>query len=291
MRVINKIKKIVSETGYLAKAAKCMSPFLEKGTYTLKSKKIIKGFGFPFFIVSKSPAAKAVTAESIDLFYGGWSEKILAFTEDYVYSFYSKKRKKEIQYVEKYLDSIHYPQSKIYDISTQKLYTIAEMVKGVSHSDLDYNIRVAKDIIGINATAEKFTKHRFPIVDKNELGDVPFYLQHGDLTFKNIIWTDEENYKIIDFDTIDIFPCFYDLFRLLIDLGKDGIKLYFNGEFDAEIKNYIDLNNISYDLDTFKDRCLAAFILCTYNFWDTASLVKDLLTERYPKSTDIIKHL
>lgn len=290
MNIISKFEHY-SKLMKLKRKVKHLSPFLEKGIYTVTPNSIEKKFGFPFFIVFNSSAHYTANEPPIKLFYGGWSGKILAFAEKYVYSFYPMKGIKGLVYIKKYLHFLAYPKSEIYKISVLKLYTIAENVKGKSLSDMNHITRVAKDIIKYNVSAELFTKNRFPIVAENNLSDVPFYVQHGDLTFQNIIWVDDNNYKIIDLDTIDIYPCFYDLLRLMFDFHEEGLDLYLGNELDEEINTYIKSHNIQYKINAFKDMCLAAFILCTYTFWDTPNWVKDHLPKSYTKSNSIIAKL
>ena len=291
MNTISNIKKIYTKSRYLGKSIICLYPFLQKGIYSFRTNKIIKQMSFPFFIKFNSPTQTVLDSDYIGLFYGGWFGKILAFSENSVYSFYNKKHKKEIEYIEKYIDEINYPKSEIYKISLNKMYTIAELVKGQSYNEVKHTQKLAKDILKYNSSSKLFSEHRFPIVEKFGLTKVPFYLQHGDLTSSNIIWSDEQHYKIIDFDTIDVFPCFYDLFRLLMDLGEVGIRLYIDGEFDAEIKYFMDTKHINCDLEDFKDSCLGAFILCTYNFWNTNKIFNKFIPEHYSKTIKIISEL
>ncbi len=265
--------------------------FLPKGVYRIRNKRIKKGFGIPFFIVRNCNSSDVIQEKQVTFYYGGWSEKIVAFAGSRVYSFYSENEIGWLKNLKKYYKYIVYPKSVFFLISDEQHYTITDFTPGKSFFDLQHCIYLAKEMIKYASTAstiEKPSKYNF--IDGTVYKNINYYVQHGDLAAKNVLWTSDTDYCVIDFDTIEVFPVFYDFFRVIIvELKEKGVQEYLNGTFDLQIKEYMQINDIDGTVDSFKDESLAAFVLTTYKYWFTDKIISGIVPESYKKTMDVIQ--
>ena len=222
--------KIYSKTPVLSK-------YLANGVYCYKDGKIRKGLSvFPIIICSGNK--KKIEKQScVDVFFGGWSKKTVIVTEKYVISFYKGEQSfKWFDNMQNYLSECTYPKCEYVCFNKKKLYNVCTK----KYYDYVYDVELF----------EKFSRYGI----KNVIS----YVQHGDCAGSNILANGKE-FKIIDFDTIDIKHCFYDIIRYLLDL-KDGIKKFCDGYFDKDLSQVLTDEGIPLTVEE-KDKYLAIFWL------------------------------
>ena len=154
-------------------------------------------------------------------------------------------------------------------------------------SDEEHKIQLAKSML-LCLTDSKFVKNpAFPSYPKWQeyfatvgIDEIMGCFQHGDATYLNAIWLDNE-YKFIDFDTIGIYPILYDFFRLLLGEGEgEYLRSYIKGDFDKEIQRVFECFNQEFNLKN-KDKYLSIYYLCSLGRWNTNWAVLSEIPENY----------
>lgn len=276
-----------------------LSEYLENGWYvyrenSFKKIKKLRLVRFPLFYVWSSAKKKKATYDYCSIHLGAWSQKNVILFEDKVLSLYRHKdSQKWISNIRSYLGETTYPACSYLEIDETKGRIICSKEPGKLAPDTYESIVFfAKEVLKCNLTAKKYFAHEYsPEIQKRfdlfGIKDVVSYVQHGDCGWRNIIVDADAGYKFIDFDTIDIFPAFYDLFRLLMDL-EEGLQLYYNGFFDAELSAVLAACGIALTTEQ-KDKYFAAFCLFVEEW--TGRVRRDQVPKEYRLTQRVLKEV
>ena len=170
-----------------------------------------------------------------------------------VFLLYDKQRFVETKLLyQKYIDRIMYDTAK-YQFFDSKLLISSPVIEGVQFFDDTHFELFTKEIV------KQYTKHNIcstKVVD--DIGVVPFFVQHGDCKDGNIIWQ-EDNPILIDLEAIGEYPIFYDLFYyLFITYKEKSIEKF--GTIRELIKKTIDTLKIQTPVDPL-DYFLSCYLL------------------------------
>lgn len=276
-----------------------LSEYLENGWYvyrenSFKKIKKIRLVRFPLFYIRSSAKKKKATYDFCSIHLGGWSRKNVVLFEDKVLSVYKHKdTKKWFSNIRKYLGETTYPACRYLEIDEKKGRAVCSKEPGkLVPNTYESIVFFAKEVLKCNLTAKKYLEHEYsPEIQKRfdlfGIRDVVSYVQHGDCGWRNIMVDAGGDYKFIDFDTIDIFPAFYDLFRLLLDL-ENGLPLYFNGFFDEELSAVLATCGIALTIEQ-KDKYFAAFCLFVEEW--TRRIPRNQVPEEYRFTQKVLKEV
>ena len=243
-----------------------ISNWLDNGLYIYRENNLTKiqnplSIRFPMIFIFSTKKGKRATYKKCSIRFGDWSKKVILLFDDKVVSFYKHEdSEKWLSNMKKYIDDCNYPRCKYFEIDEQKRISICSRENGhTSYQNLDF---LAKEILRYNKTMPKYLNHQYSKeichrFSRFGIDNLVSYVQHGDAAKVNIL-SDDEGYRFIDFDTIDIFPAFFDFFRLLLGFGG-GMKLFYDGFFDQELSAVLEPCDVALSVEQ-KDKYLAAFL-------------------------------
>ena len=192
--------------------------------------------------------------------YGFGAFKVVFVVGDIAYLCFSKnKAEKFLNTKENYISHIHEllcPHILIQNFDDEYLIMVSEAANGLKHQcSSENNSFVIRNLLETYLKNDLIIKDEIIKIDENTEIHVPFFVQHGDFQFHNLIWRGEE-YKAVDLDNIDYFPFFYAIFFYLITCPSDSIELaliHHEALFKSLLKK-LKVNNLS------MDDCFSAFI-------------------------------
>lgn len=259
----------------------------------LTFKKLFK----PFIIIYSRRKKKIAEYDRADVYYRKQTGKMVFCFDDKVVSFYSNNTlcSRALKSIDLFLDKCNYPKCEYFLNDHNKRYNVCSFVKGesVSKKDIGTRVRVINKLLEYNKTAEKYFDAKYPdnisIGLKDYYPDVLRYLrggyvQNGDLNASNIK-CDGDDFTIIDFDGINIFPPFFDFFRA-IGLNKALFGMFFDGVFDEGFAAVLSEFGEEFD-ETKKDKYLAVYSAAIYNSW-TKKMCFELLPDGYVATKKVL---
>lgn len=153
--------------------------------------------------------------------------KLNLIGDNIVVSLYLTKNYNFAKYKSNY-EKLPYKKAKILRIIADKSIVVTEKVK----SDIDsHNMDEAiEDIIISNLSKQSLGKERLlpnEVLNAFNIGEYFTTFQHGDLHYNNILFENQKDYKLIDFDCSDYFPFCYDyvMFKGVHNVGFEDKKL------------------------------------------------------------------
>lgn len=279
-----KIKAKIKLTLRCLREFKLIKPILEKGHYSFNGKEIHKthnSFGFLYNVSNKNKYSETITNAKV--MRGKY--KLCLITSDYTYAFllkrdlfFNTKNK-----CEKFYNNLNYPKIKIIDFNEKYALIKMETAKGQRFNDDEHKNKILEKLINFYKEITIFKQE-----------SILTCVQHGDVTWGNIIWQNENDFVFIDLDSISIKPLFYDLFYF-ISLNMGGLKTLLQisdklvNEFE-EIFNKYNLHFEKQDLDKY----LSLFVLSwknnkNFNFiinWRNSKLL-----ENFPITFNVIREI
>ena len=269
-----------------------LSKYLANGVYSFRNEYIKKrAFVFPMLVICSRNKNKIIKEKSCYIYFGGRWETTVAIVGELVIKFmHTKYDDIYFDNMQKYLPECNYPKCEYFYYNYKKRYNVSIRVDG---SPLDKNAETfgyyVNEIAKYNRNAKKYYNHVYDgyelakynksdgaffslsnkgriqkMFDQYGIDNLISYVQHGDLAHLNIL-KNGENIKVIDFDTINVFPCFYDIIRYILNM-KNGLKTFFEGGFDHALSYILEGEGIKLTLQE-KDKYMAAFWIINLNCW------------------------
>ncbi len=109
--------------------------------------------------------------------------------------------KKRVDY---YLPRLKFAHSSYKEISVENNVIISNFISGKSFNDEIHNSKLLSSIIRCAKES-----------DLIQIRGLYFYVQHGDATGANIIWSNADSFVLIDNEQVGLYPAFYDFFHLI----------------------------------------------------------------------------
>ena len=259
--------------------------------FTLK-KISFKDIGRPIIIILSGN--KKSSFDYADVYLRKQTGKMVFCIENKVISFYKYNTRYNIFDFNYLLNECNYPKCEYEVFDMHYAYNICNFVPGIrlDKQSIKTKVYIAKQILLLNAQAKKFSEnmiHKFckKMIEKYDDSFLHFkwggYIQHGDLNMTNIICK-ENSFTIIDFDSINVYPPFFDFFRL-IGLDEELFLFFVNGEFDKEYKMVLESINETFSEEK-KDKYLAIYIA---SVGGAIKIKLHLLNDKYIKTNYILQ--
>ena len=259
---MNLIAKIFNQYRKWLTIIRVFKPYFSNGIYWIKNDTLYKKPKFAPFLIILNHAEKIHTKPNATLLTSSvaWSQKLVIKKEPFILSLYRHKdSRKWFANIKKYINNFPYQFAKIITMNDEQLYIVTTYIKGdFNESPNELNVRIANYILLQNILFKQKTNDYVTKYFENNYVYLNM-VQHGDFSFKNIIVSNDD-FFVIDIDTIDIYPLMYDFFRFICDF-PEVIKLFFNGEFDQLIERLFENTcDRNLTINQLKDKYLSLFM-------------------------------